>query len=436
MSGFSAVVTTGIYCRPGLLRAPESRKRPPFRPCRGGRGRRVPGVPAMPSVSCGRSDRRRRLRGGVPWDPSRRRGRAADRQRGGRRGTTRGVGPPPPPPLSGAGGGHSGAAGALEPGALRAAAPRRHRPLRHRDRLRIGLRQPAPVQPHHHRRSSGPRPASSGPAGASPTASWPTAGSGCVSALPVRSTGSAMLGYLAARAITGRRARCRWVSTAGRSSSTVIPGSSRLPRVARTTSCSPRTCPHWGGLIHVVQQVRRLFNLDFDLDVGHAALGRRPRAQAAHRRHFPGFAFPAPGIPSRWASARSSASRSPSPAPGTIIGRVVARHGTPGPRAARSSASTHLFPAAETLAEADLAGTGLTGARMAAIHGFARRVAGRVGPARPEPVARRAGGHGGAVPGLGPWTAQYLALRLGESDAFPTVISVCGDRSRHSPGTL
>jgi 3-methyladenine DNA glycosylase/8-oxoguanine DNA glycosylase len=24
-----------------------------------------------------------------------------------------------------------------------------------------------------------------------------------------------------------------------------------------------------------------------------------------------------------------------------------------------------------------------------------------------------------AVPGLGPWTAQYLALRLGEADAFP-----------------
>jgi 3-methyladenine DNA glycosylase/8-oxoguanine DNA glycosylase len=24
-----------------------------------------------------------------------------------------------------------------------------------------------------------------------------------------------------------------------------------------------------------------------------------------------------------------------------------------------------------------------------------------------------------AVPGLGPWTAQYLALRLGEGDAFP-----------------
>jgi 3-methyladenine DNA glycosylase/8-oxoguanine DNA glycosylase len=23
------------------------------------------------------------------------------------------------------------------------------------------------------------------------------------------------------------------------------------------------------------------------------------------------------------------------------------------------------------------------------------------------------------VPGLGPWTAQYLALRMGESDAFP-----------------
>jgi 3-methyladenine DNA glycosylase/8-oxoguanine DNA glycosylase len=25
-----------------------------------------------------------------------------------------------------------------------------------------------------------------------------------------------------------------------------------------------------------------------------------------------------------------------------------------------------------------------------------------------------------ALPGLGPWTAQYVALRLGERDAFPT----------------
>ena len=25
-----------------------------------------------------------------------------------------------------------------------------------------------------------------------------------------------------------------------------------------------------------------------------------------------------------------------------------------------------------------------------------------------------------AVPGLGPWTANYLALRMGEADAFPS----------------
>ncbi|HET6953550.1 MAG TPA: hypothetical protein VFI47_24445, partial [Acidimicrobiales bacterium] len=76
-------------------------------------------------------------------------------------------------------------------------------------------------------------------------------------------------------------------------------------------------------------------------------------------------------------------------------------------------------PSPETLAEADLDGLGITGARIAAIRGFAAAVAGG---------AVRLDGSVGlddltasivAVRGLGPWTAGYIALRLGERDAFP-----------------
>ena len=75
MSGFSAVVTTGIYCRPGLLRAPRPGQREALRPRSRRRGRGLPGLHAVPSVPRGRSRRRGRVRGRLPRDPARRRGR-------------------------------------------------------------------------------------------------------------------------------------------------------------------------------------------------------------------------------------------------------------------------------------------------------------------------------------------------------------------------
>ena len=80
-----------------------------------------------------------------------------------------------------------------------------------------------------------------------------------------------------------------------------------------------------------------------------------------------------------------------------------------------------MFPTAEVLADADLTGTGLTGARIAAIHNFARAVAAsdRSASIGAGPSMRRWRSLV-AVPGLGPWTANYLALRMGEVDAFPS----------------
>jgi AraC family transcriptional regulator, regulatory protein of adaptative response / DNA-3-methyladenine glycosylase II len=78
---------------------------------------------------------------------------------------------------------------------------------------------------------------------------------------------------------------------------------------------------------------------------------------------------------------------------------------------------THLFPTPARVARASLAGLGMTGARAAALKSLARAVLERrvdFGAAPADVAAALA-----ALPGIGPWTAQYVALRaLGEPDAF------------------
>src|SRR5690606_2445943 len=79
-----------------------------------------------------------------------------------------------------------------------------------------------------------------------------------------------------------------------------------------------------------------------------------------------------------------------------------------------------LFPAAERLADADLGGLGLTERRVRTLRALAERVArgeidldGAQDPA--EVIARLL-----AVPGIGPWTAGYIAMRaLRDPDAWP-----------------
>ena len=100
----------------------------------------------------------------------------------------------------------------------------------------------------------------------------------------------------------------------------------------------------------------------------------------------------------------------------TLAARLVARVGRP--IAGGTDGLTHLFPSPVALAAANLDGLGLTGARARALRALAQAVAeGTIDLGAPvEDVA--AGLE--ALPGLGAWTAQYVALRaLGEPDAFP-----------------
>jgi AraC family transcriptional regulator of adaptative response / DNA-3-methyladenine glycosylase II len=100
----------------------------------------------------------------------------------------------------------------------------------------------------------------------------------------------------------------------------------------------------------------------------------------------------------------------------TLAGRLVSRVG----RMIEGGGDglTHAFPTPAALASADLDGLGLTRARVSALRAIAAAVAGGVvdfeAPVE-EVTAALA-----ALPGVGDWTAQYVALRgLGEPDAFP-----------------
>jgi AraC family transcriptional regulator of adaptative response / DNA-3-methyladenine glycosylase II len=101
-----------------------------------------------------------------------------------------------------------------------------------------------------------------------------------------------------------------------------------------------------------------------------------------------------------------------------LAGRIASRFGKPfsGPKGL-----TYLFPSAHVLADARLGEIGLTAARAQTIRTLARAVcAGRVnfeGVGDTDAFLNRMC----EIPGIGKWTAQYVAMRaLGEPDAFPS----------------
>jgi AraC family transcriptional regulator of adaptative response / DNA-3-methyladenine glycosylase II len=103
----------------------------------------------------------------------------------------------------------------------------------------------------------------------------------------------------------------------------------------------------------------------------------------------------------------------------TVASRLAARFG-----AALDGASepglAYSFPTPAALASADLSAVGLTRSKAATIKGIAQAVLDGtidfVGTRTLDETTRR----WVELPGIGPWTAQYIALRaLGHPDAFP-----------------
>ena len=102
----------------------------------------------------------------------------------------------------------------------------------------------------------------------------------------------------------------------------------------------------------------------------------------------------------------------------TLAGRMVSTFGKPFSSADRL---THLFPSPDVLADAKLTRIGLTEARAETIRALARAVCeGRIifeGVIDSDAFLDRMC----EIPGIGKWTAQYVAMRaLGDPDAFPS----------------
>jgi AraC family transcriptional regulator of adaptative response / DNA-3-methyladenine glycosylase II len=179
------------------------------------------------------------------------------------------------------------------------------------------------------------------------------------------------------------------------------------------------TVENLSAVSHVMTAMRRLCDLSADMAAAEKVLvSERVMRELIRRR--PGLRVP--GAVDGWeVVVRAIVGQQVSvPAARTLIGRIVERCGTAVPVALQQGAIRSLFPAAEDVLAADLSALGLTGARVRSLHSAA--AAATQGDLLLEPgddvvEARR---RLLALPGVGPWTVEYIAMRaLADPDAWP-----------------
>ena len=200
-----------------------------------------------------------------------------------------------------------------------------------------------------------------------------------------------------------------------------------------------------GALFPICSAARRAFDLSADPALIARAFRGDPLLGPLVR-HRPGLRIPGAWDPFECAVRAVLGQQITVAAARTLAARLVARTSPPLPGArpahARPGAPAleSAFPSPSALASADLSGLGIPGARMAALRTLARAVLDRKLDfgAPPDRVAAALE----ALPGIGAWTAQYIALRaLGEPDALPAAdivlrrMAAAGDPPL-SPGAL
>ncbi len=171
------------------------------------------------------------------------------------------------------------------------------------------------------------------------------------------------------------------------------------------------------SLFFIIERVRAMFDLSADWTAiveslrADPDLARRAKAQPGLRVPgcWDGFEMAVRAILGQQITVKGAT---------TLAGRLVRACGVAFPAA---DGLTHVFPQPAVLADADLRSIGLTKARAETIRAFARAVRdGEIrfgGITESQSFLRRLC----EVPGIGSWTAQYVAMRaLGEPDAFPS----------------
>jgi AraC family transcriptional regulator, regulatory protein of adaptative response / DNA-3-methyladenine glycosylase II len=229
----------------------------------------------------------------------------------------------------------------------------------------------------------------------------------------------AMVAFLATRAIAGVEVvtpdrYARTIDIAGTTGTVIVE-----PAEGKALRAGVRF-PSVSALPTILGRLRRMFDL-----------GAEPESIGTHLARDPLLAplvssRPGLRVPGAWdgfeLAARAILGQQVSVRAGVdLVSRLVADHGTvlrPDDRDPPGLTST--FPRPEAIATADLSTLGMPRARSRALAALAAAVVADphilgVGPSLEERVDRLR-----LLPGIGQWTAQYIALRLlREPDAFP-----------------
>ncbi len=192
------------------------------------------------------------------------------------------------------------------------------------------------------------------------------------------------------------------------------------------------------GLIDVSTRLRQLFDLDADAEAIDASLARdsllvdhvaqRPGLRVPGA--FDGFETAVRGILGQQISVRGAT---------TLAGRIASHWGRRLPRKlALHDGLTRSFPTPRRLLRAELEEVGVIPARADTIRGLARAVLDDPSLLQPGEGLEADLSRWVALPGIGPWTAHYVSMRvLREPDALPAAdlglrkaISAAGEKPR------
>jgi AraC family transcriptional regulator of adaptative response / DNA-3-methyladenine glycosylase II len=228
-----------------------------------------------------------------------------------------------------------------------------------------------------------------------------------------------MLSFLRVRAIPGIEA-----VSSGRYVRTIALGDARGVLVVELAekNCLRATVrfPILKSLPAIIARVRRIFDLAADPVTIGAHLSQDPmlRALVAAR---PGLR-----VPGAWdgfeLAVRAILGQQVTVSAATkLVGKLVASYGERlGDVADLDRGLTHVFPTPRQLVGADLAAIGMPKARRLALSSLAAAVVADPLILGPRRTLDEAVGQLRALPGIGEWTAQYIAMReLREPDAFP-----------------
>jgi AraC family transcriptional regulator of adaptative response / DNA-3-methyladenine glycosylase II len=228
-----------------------------------------------------------------------------------------------------------------------------------------------------------------------------------------------MLSFLEARAIAGievieDRSYRRTVEIGGSVGSIAV---THLPQ--KNSLCVTIHFANVQALPSIINRVRRLFDVGADIETidqhlsndTHLApwVARRPGLRAPGG--WDGFELAVRAVLGQQVSVAAAR---------RLAGQLVALHGRQLPENAAHPGLTHTFPTAEILASVDSIGLGMPVSRLNTLRALAQAAASDANLFRPFGTIEEAIARLRAIPGIGEWTAQYIALRaIREMDAFP-----------------